>query len=73
MWISKVSEIIGSSGESFEAAARNVLERANQTLRGIRAIEVTEKSIKVDAEAIVEYRIRLRLTFDVAPAIEQHW
>jgi len=73
MWVSKVSEIIGSSSESFEEAARAVVGRADRTLRGIRGIEVAGKSIKVDEGEIVEYRVRLRLIFDVAPRIEQHW
>jgi hypothetical protein len=73
VWISKVSEVIGSSDESFEAAARSVIERANRTLRGINGIEVTGKSIKVDRGEIVEFRVRLRLFFDVAPPIDQHW
>ena len=73
MWVSKVSEIIGSSSVSFDAAARGVVERANETLRGIRGIEVTEKSIKIDRDQIVEYRVRLRLIFDVAPPLDQHW
>lgn len=73
MWISKVSEIIGSSSESFEAAAQGVMERANRTLRGISGLEVLGKSIKVDGGEIVEYRVRLRLIFDIAPPIDQHW
>ncbi len=48
MWIAKVSQIIGSSSESFEDAARSVLARANRTLRGITEIEVIEKTLKVD-------------------------
>jgi flavin-binding protein dodecin len=73
MWVSKISDIIGSSPTSFEDAAESVLARANRTLRGITGIEVVEKSLKVEAEAIVEYRIRMRLIFDVAPRIDSHW
>lgn len=73
MWISKVSEIIGSSPTSFEGAAETVLARANRTLRGITGIEVMEKRLKVDAGAITEYRVRLRLSFDVAPRTKSHW
>lgn len=73
MWISKVSDVIGSSPESFEDAARSVLVRANRTLRGTTGLEVVEKSVKTENGTISEYRIRLRLSFDVAPAIESHW
>ncbi|MCG8589176.1 MAG: dodecin family protein [Proteobacteria bacterium] len=73
MWISKVNELIGSSPESFEAAASAVIERANRTLRGITGIEVLDKRIKVDAEGGLEYRVRIRLVFDMAPAADLHW
>ncbi len=73
MWVSKVSDIIGSSTTSFEDAAQTVLARANTTLRGITGIEVVEKSLKVRDDAISEYRIRMRLSFDVAPDTEPHW
>ena len=73
MWVSKVSELIGSSSESFEDAARRVLARANKTLRGITGIEVLAKSVKVADGEITEYRVRLRLLFDVAPQADQHW
>jgi len=73
VWVSKVNEIIGSSPTSFEGAAKSVLARANQTLRGITGIEVVEKKLKVEAGAVTEYRVRMRLTFDVAPRTESHW
>jgi flavin-binding protein dodecin len=73
MWVSKVNEIIGSSPESFEDAARSVLARANRSLLGITGIEVLEKRIKIEEGEILEYRVRLRLVFDLAPEIESHW
>jgi flavin-binding protein dodecin len=73
MWVSKVSELIGSSSESFEDAARAVVERAHRTLRGITGIEVLAKTCRVDDDRIVEYRVRLRLVFDVASPLRQHW
>ena len=73
MWISKVNELIGSSPESFEAAAREVLVRANRTLRGITGIHVVEKRVKVVDDEIQEYRVRLRLVFEVAPESVLHW
>ena len=73
MWVSKISEIIGSSPESFEAAAAEVVARANRTLRRITGIEVVDKRVKVEGNAIAEYRVRLRLSFDVAPRSKSHW
>lgn len=73
MWVSKVSELIGSSPESFEAATRDVVSRAHRTLRGITGVEVMEKRVKVENNEIVEYRVRLRLVFDLAPIAELHW
>ena len=73
MWVSKVSEIIGSSPESFEDAARSVLARANRSLLGITGIEVLDKRIKIEEGEILEYRVRLRLVFDLAPEIDSHW
>lgn len=73
MWVSKVNEFIGSSPRSFEAAALEVIERADRTLRGITGIEILDKSVKVHDDAIVEYRVKLRLLFDMAPESELHW
>ncbi len=73
MWVAKVNELIGSSPDGFEPAARAVVERANRTLRGITGIEVIEKRAKVENDRIVEYRVRLRLCFDMAPESELHW
>ncbi len=73
MWVSKISEIIGSSSESFEAAASAVVKRASRTLQGIRGIDVLSKTVRVEKGEIVEFRVRLRLVFDLAPHSEQHW
>ncbi len=45
MGVAKVNELIGSSPESFEEAARNVVARANRTLRGVTGFQVVEKRI----------------------------
>ena len=73
MWVSKVNELIGSSPDGFEEAARSVVARANRTLRGITGIEVIEKRVKVKDGRIDEYRVRLRLVFEMAPEAALHW
>jgi flavin-binding protein dodecin len=73
MWVSKVSELIGSSPDGFEEATQIVVARAHRSLRGITGVELIEKRIKIEADRMVEYRVRLRLTFDLAPRAELHW
>jgi flavin-binding protein dodecin len=73
MWVAKVNELIGSSPAGFEQAAKEVITRANRTLRGITGIEVIEKRVKIDDGEISEYRVRLRLVFDMAPETILHW
>jgi flavin-binding protein dodecin len=72
VWISKVNEHIGSSPHSFEDAARCVVDRANETLRGITGVTVLGKRIKVRDDRITEYRVHVRLDFDMAPASQYH-
>jgi flavin-binding protein dodecin len=73
VWVAKVSELIGSSEVSFEDAARIVLRRANRNLRGITGIEVVSKRLKIEEGHIVEYRVRLRLSFNMVLEQQQHW
>jgi flavin-binding protein dodecin len=73
VWVSKVSELIGSSPVSFEDAVREVVGRANRTLRGITGIQVLEKRVKIEGDRVIEYRVRLRLSFDMAPEAVLHW
>ena len=73
MWVSKVNELIGSSPHGFEEATKQVVSRANRTLRGITGIEVVEKRVKIQDGGIAEYRVRLRLVFDMAPDTVLHW
>ena len=72
MWVSKITELIGSSPESFDDAASRLVERADRTVRGITGIEVLSKRVRVENDAIAEYRLHVRLTFDVAPTDGLH-
>ena len=67
MTVAKVNEVIGSSPHSFEDAAQRVVRRAHDTLRGVRGIEVLEKWVDVGPDAAREYRVRVQLSFDMAP------
>lgn len=68
----KANELIGTSPESFEAALQAILTRANQTLRGVRRLDVIAKEVEVNAAGELTYRVRARLCFDVTPPDELH-
>lgn len=69
MSVDKINEIIGSSPLSFEDAVQGIAERAHDTLRGVRGIEVLEKRVELEAETPTgrEYWVRGRLIFEMAP------
>ena len=55
----RVTEVIGVSSESWEAAARNAIETAAQTVRDLRIAEATRFDVTIDDGKVVEYRVRL--------------
>ncbi len=74
MWVSKHNELIGSSTESFEDAARQIVARADLTLRGLTGLEVVSKRVRVVDDGSLEYRVEVRLLMDVAaPDGALHW
>ena len=58
----KVIEIIGTSENTWEEAARNAIEAASKSLKDIRVAEVKELDISVDNNRLV-FRVKLRLSF----------
>jgi flavin-binding protein dodecin len=59
----RVTEVIGSSSESWEAAARSAVETAAQTVRDLRVAEVVRQDVTIENGKIVNYRVRLDLSF----------
>jgi flavin-binding protein dodecin len=59
----RVTQVIGSSGESWEAAARQAVETAAQTVRDLRVAEVVRQDVTIENGKIVNYRVRLDLSF----------
>jgi flavin-binding protein dodecin len=59
----KVIELVGSSVESWEQAARNAVETAAQSLTDLRIAEVTKLDLRIEDNQIVAYRVRLNLSF----------
>jgi dodecin len=63
-----VIELVGTSKESWEKAAVNVVERASESLRELRVAEIVELDMQLDAKGQVEaYRAKVKLSFKVVP------
>lgn len=59
----RVTEVIGVSDESWEAAARNAVETAAKTVRDLRVAEVTRQDITIENGSITGYRVRMDISF----------
>jgi dodecin len=59
----KVIEVIGTSPQSWEQAAKNAVEMAGKTLRDLRIAEIGKLDMKVEEGKVVAYRARVQLSF----------
>ncbi|MFL5896595.1 MAG: dodecin family protein [Thermoleophilaceae bacterium] len=59
----RVTEVIGVSSESWEAAARNAVETAAKSVRDLRVAEVLRNDLTIENGAISNYRVRLGISF----------
>lgn len=59
----KIVELVGSSPDSWEAAAKNAVEMASQSLEDLRVAEVTQVDLKIEDGKVTAYRARVKLSF----------
>jgi len=59
----KVIELVGSSANSWDEAAKNAVEKAGLTLRDLRIAEVDKLDMKVENGKVAAYRARVKLSF----------
>ena len=59
----RVTDVIGTSSNSWEDAARNAIKTAAKSLRDLRIAEVTKLDVKVEDGKITQFRTRLSLSF----------
>lgn len=65
MSVKKVIEVLASSETSWEDAARNAVNTAGKTLKGIRSVYIKDQSAVVNEKNVIEFRITCKITFDV--------
>ena len=59
----RVTQVIGTSSESWEAAARSAVETAAKTVRDLRVAEVVRTDVTIENGAIQSYRVRVDVSF----------
>jgi flavin-binding protein dodecin len=59
----RVTELIGTSTESWEDAAKTAISTAGKSLRDLRVAEVVEQDVQIDPEGAVTFRTKLRISF----------
>jgi flavin-binding protein dodecin len=63
MSVYRVTEVIGTSTESWEAAARSAVETAAATVREIRVAEVVRQDVTIENGGVTSFRVRLAISF----------
>ena len=59
----RVTEVIGTSSNSWEDAARNAVRTAAGSLRDLRIAEIEKLDVKIEDGKVVQFRARLALSF----------
>jgi len=65
MAVLKVIEVMASSLKSWEDATSLAVKTAGKTVKGIRSVYVQDQSAVVKNNKIAEFRVNLRITFEV--------
>jgi flavin-binding protein dodecin len=61
--IYRVTEVIGTSPESWEDATRHAVETAARTLRDLRVGEVVKLDVTIEEGRVTTYRARVNISF----------
>jgi flavin-binding protein dodecin len=59
----KVIELVGTSTESWEEAARNAVETAGKSLKNLRVAEISKLDLKIENGKATAFRARVNLSF----------
>ena len=59
----KVIELVGTSTESWEKAARAAVDKASKTLRDLRVAEISQLDMPLENGKVLAYRAKVKLSF----------
>jgi dodecin len=61
--IYRVTEVIGTSADSWEDAAKHAVETAAKTLRDLRVGEIKKLDVTIEDGHVTSYRARVNISF----------
>lgn len=59
----KVIELVGTSPESWEKAAKAAVDRAGESLRDLRVAEVSDLDMTIENGSVKSYRAKVKVSF----------
>lgn len=59
----KIIELVGTSENSWEEAAKTAVERASESLKDLRVAEVTTLDMRIEDNKVVAFRAKVSLSF----------
>ncbi len=65
MAVLKVIEVLANSDKSWEDATRKAVKQASKSVKNIRSVYVQEQSAVVKDGDVEEFRVNVKLTFEV--------
>jgi dodecin len=63
MSVYRVTDLIGTSSQSWEDAAATAVKTASHTIRDLRIAEVVAQDIQIAEDGGLTYRTKLRVSF----------
>ena len=68
MAVLKILELVGTSKQSWSDAAREAVNEAAKTVRGIETVEVAQSKPVVQNNKLTEYQVLVRIGFRIEGA-----
>lgn len=65
MAVMKVIEVLANSNKNWEDATRKAVEHAAKSVKNIKSVFVQSQSAVVDDNKITEFRVNVKITFEV--------
>ena len=65
MAVLKVIEVLANSEKSWEDATKKAVAHASKSVKNIRSVYVQDQSASVDDGEITDFRVNVKITFEV--------